>query len=94
MQGLAAGPRVLLLDEPSVGLSPAIVSDVYRFLRGLRDANGELAIIVAEQMTGQLLSVADNAIVLDHGTIRVAEKAAKLRDSPDIAAIYLGTYPE
>ena len=89
-QALAAAPRVLLLDEPSVGLAPGVVSDVYRFLDRIRAEHPTMAIAVAEQMAGPLLAVADRAVILDHGAVVVEDNAAALRDDTRIAEAYLG----
>ena len=90
-QALASGPRVLLLDEPSVGLSPVVVSLVYRFLDELRRGLPDLAILIAEQMAGPVLAVADHVVVFDHGGVAASETAAVARQSSQIREIYLGS---
>ena len=64
-QALAANPRVLLLDEPSAGLAPTIVSEVFTRVRELRDEG--LAILLVEQLASQALAIADHVTVMDNG---------------------------
>lgn len=65
---LMAGPRVLLLDEPSLGLAPVLVENVLRTVRHLADSAG-LAVVLVEQVVGQALSVADHVYVLRSGSV-------------------------
>jgi branched-chain amino acid transport system ATP-binding protein len=87
-RGLMAHPRLLLLDEPSLGLAPFLVQEVYRVLTELR-AQGH-TLLVADQNARQALRVADLAFVLEAGQVtRSGSGAAMLRD-PAVHAAYLG----
>lgn len=88
-QALAADPTVLLLDEPSAGLAPAIRSEVFATARGLRDEG--LAVIVVEQLVDVALDVADSVSVLDSGRIVSSGPPEQYRDGELLQSIYLGT---
>ena len=87
-RGLVAKPKALLLDEPSLGLAPAMVEELYAILGELRDDG--VTILLVDQMATMALSVADYAYVLEQGQV-VAEGSAKdlLKDERLIDA-YLG----
>jgi branched-chain amino acid transport system permease protein len=87
-RGLMAKPKVLLLDEPSLGLSPAMIGELYDALAALRDEG--VTILLVDQMANLALQVADRAYVLETGTIVKAASAAALRDDKELAAAYLG----
>ena len=87
-RGLMAGPRVLLLDEPSLGLAPLLVREIFDALARLR-ADG-LTIVLVEQMAAQALALADRAYVLASGRITVAGTAAEVRADPGVIQAYLG----
>jgi branched-chain amino acid transport system ATP-binding protein len=87
-RGLMAKPKILLLDEPSLGLSPAMIGELYDALAALRDEG--VTILLVDQMANLALQVADRAYVLETGTIVKAGSAAQLRDDKDLAAAYLG----
>jgi branched-chain amino acid transport system ATP-binding protein len=86
-RALVQRPRLLLLDEMSMGLAPAIVADLFRLVGELRDDG--IAVVMVEQFVGQALQVADRAVVLEQGTV-VAAGAPDELSSDDIAAAYLG----
>ncbi|MDE0804403.1 MAG: ABC transporter ATP-binding protein [Acidimicrobiales bacterium] len=86
-RGLMAGPRVLMADEPSLGLAPIIVDAIYDLFRSLL-AEG-LTLVVVEQYVGVALALADQAVVIDRGAVALAGKAADLADSPDVWRVYL-----
>jgi len=88
-RALAAKPRLLLLDEPSLGLAPKITAQIMGLLRDLRDRTG-LAVLLVEQNVRGALSVADEGIVLNLGRIAAREKADKLADDADLRHAYLG----
>ncbi|MDX7950631.1 ABC transporter ATP-binding protein [Lichenihabitans sp. Uapishka_5] len=90
-RALVASPRVLMLDEPSAGLSPLFVSDVFARLRTIRDTG--VAIVLVEQNVRAALKVADRALVLVEGRNRHEGPAKTLADDPAIAALYLGGAP-
>jgi branched-chain amino acid transport system ATP-binding protein len=87
-RALMARPRLLMLDEPSLGLAPLIVAEVFRLIESLK-AQGA-TILLVEQNARKALAVADTAHVLEGGRITRSGPAAVLRDDPDIVAAYLG----
>ena len=87
-RSLMAEPRLLILDEPSLGLSPLLVEQLFGLIRRL---HGEgLAVLLVEQNVGQLLEIADRAYVLENGSLRFAGRPAELLASPDLKRAYLG----
>jgi branched-chain amino acid transport system ATP-binding protein len=87
-RALMAGPKVLLLDEPSTGLAPKAVAELYRQLSKLKSAG--LTIVVTEQQVPLALSLTDRAYVLEQGTIRLSGRSADLLGDPSIKKAYLG----
>jgi branched-chain amino acid transport system ATP-binding protein len=87
-RGLVARPAVLMLDEPSLGLAPILVADLYDLLAELRDEG--TTILLVDQMAALALSVADRAYVLQSGSIRQSGRAADLRADPAVVEAYLG----
>src|SRR5215475_8068642 len=87
-RALMARPRVLLLDEPSAGLSPVIVGQLVKIVRGLHDRG--LTILLVEQNVGVAAALAERAHVLVNGEIAVSGPAADLLTNPEVLASYLG----
>ena len=87
-RGLMARPRLLLLDEPSLGLAPLIVQQVFQIIAGIR-ARGTTVLLV-EQNAHMALSVADRGYVLETGRLLVAGKPEELWGNPQVRAAYLG----
>ena len=87
-RGLMARPRVLLLDEPSLGLSPLFVRQIFDVIGRLR-AEG-ITILLVEQMAAQALALADRAYVLEGGRITLEGPAASVREDPAVIQAYLG----
>lgn len=87
-RALMAAPRVLLLDEPTLGLSPAMVQRVAEVLVTLKERG--LAILLAEQNLTMALSVADRGVVLERGAVVANGPAAEMRDDPAVRRAYLG----
>ncbi len=87
-RGLMADPRLLILDEPSLGLSPLLVEELFTLIRSLRD--GGLAVLLVEQNVGQSLEVVDRAYVLENGAIRFSGLPSDLLGSDDLRRAYLG----
>ncbi|HEX4866177.1 MAG TPA: ABC transporter ATP-binding protein [Acidimicrobiales bacterium] len=86
-RALMARPRVLMADEPSLGLAPIIVDAIYDLFRALlRDG---LTLVVVEQYVGVALALADHAVVIDRGVVALAGPAAELAESPDLWRVYL-----
>jgi len=85
---MMAKPRLLLLDEPSLGLSPLFVQKLFELIREL-NADG-LAILLVEQNTGKALGVAHHATVLELGRVVMAGEPAALAADPRLREAYLG----
>jgi branched-chain amino acid transport system ATP-binding protein len=90
-RALLVEPKVLMLDEPSAGLSPKIAAEVFDNLRQVRESG--VAIALVEQSVRAALSIADRAYVLAEGRNRHEGPAAALRDDPVVARLYLGGEP-
>jgi branched-chain amino acid transport system ATP-binding protein len=88
-RALMARPRVLLLDEPSMGLAPIIVQDIFRTLRTINQAG--LTIFLVEQNVRQALKIADHAYVLETGRIVLSGTGAELLGNPKVQEAYLGS---
>jgi len=89
-RGLVSRPKILMIDELSMGLAPAIVANVLPVLRRISDELGT-AIILVEQHVQQALSIADHGLVLVHGDVRASAPGAVLRNSPEqLERAYLG----
>ncbi|WP_158817211.1 ABC transporter ATP-binding protein [Methylocapsa sp. S129] len=88
-RALMSRPRLLVLDEPSMGLAPLIVRDIFRKLKSLNQSEG-LSILVAEQNSTVALQYADRATVLENGVAVLEGPAATLRERDDVKAFYLG----
>ncbi len=89
-RALMSRPRLLLLDEPSLGLAPLIIADIFRTIRSLRESG--LTILLVEQMANQALKVADRAYVLETGRITAQGSGSELLNDPKVRAAYLGTH--
>jgi ABC-type branched-subunit amino acid transport system ATPase component len=89
-RGLMARPRVLMLDEPSLGLAPKLVEGLYDLLAQLRDEG--VTILLVDQAAVMALSVADRAYVLQSGSIVHSGSASDLRSDPALAKVYLGEH--
>ena len=87
-RGLMARPRVLLLDEPSLGLAPMLAREVFGAIERLR-AEG-VTILLVEQMAVQALALADRAYVLERGCITIEGPAQAVRENPAVIDAYLG----
>ncbi len=87
-RGLMAKPRLLVLDEPSLGLAPVLVADIFRLIAGLR-AQG-LSIVLSEQNAKLSLAIADRAYVIETGRVALAGTGQELLASPEVAERYLG----
>ena len=87
-RALLLRPRVLLIDEPSIGLSPKLVQDVMTLLRQLVDAG--TTIVMVEQNVRTALKYADRALVLEMGRLALDRPASVLLDDPDLNRLFLG----
>ncbi len=87
-RGLMAEPRLLILDEPSLGLAPLLVEEMFALIARL---HGEgLSVLLVEQNVGQSLAIAERAFVLENGTLRFSGTPAELLASADLKRAYLG----
>ena len=87
-RALMSDPKLLLLDEPSAGLAPVVVQQVFELVKRIR-ANG-LTVLIVEQNVQQVLHVVDRAYLLEAGTIRASGSAAEMLASDTIKQAYLG----
>ena len=87
-RGLMAEPKLLILDEPSLGLSPLLVEEMFALIAKLRTDG--LAIMLVEQNVGQSLDIADRAYVMENGTIRFSGTSQQLLASDALRQAYLG----
>ena len=89
-RSLMAKPQLLLLDEPSLGLAPLIVKEIFSIVRSLKQR--DITILLVEQMANQALSVADRGYVLETGKITLEGSSAALRSDDKVRAAYLGSH--
>ena len=87
-RALMGKPKLLMLDEPSLGLAPLIVREIFRIISGLRERG--VSILLVEQNARAALQVADYAYVLENGGIKMHGEAQSLRDDPRVIESYLG----
>ena len=88
-RALMARPRVLLLDEPSMGLAPLVIRQIFEIIRQInRESN--TTIFLVEQNASQALHIADRGYVMENGRITLTGKAQELLDNKDIQKAYLG----
>jgi branched-chain amino acid transport system ATP-binding protein len=88
-RALMLSPRLLLLDEPSLGLAPLVVAELFGIVRRLNEEEG-LAVLVVEQNAGLALAAARRAYVLEAGRVAVEGSSAELREHEDVRRSYLG----
>ncbi|MDR1534798.1 MAG: ABC transporter ATP-binding protein [Planctomycetota bacterium] len=87
-RALMSNPRLLLLDEPSLGLAPLMVEKVFALIRDIR--KGGIAVLLVEQNSAQALAVADRGYVLSSGRVIISGPAADLLRDPRVGRVYLG----
>ena len=87
-RGMMAEPKLLILDEPSLGLSPLLVEEMFTLIAKLRQEG--LAILLVEQNVGQSLEIADRAYVMENGSIRFSGTPTELLASDSLRQAYLG----
>jgi branched-chain amino acid transport system ATP-binding protein len=87
-RALLLRPRVLLVDEPSIGLAPKISQEVMGMLRMLTD--GGTTVLMVEQNVRSALAVADRALMLEMGRLALDQPAATLLDNPNLNRLFLG----
>jgi branched-chain amino acid transport system ATP-binding protein len=87
-RALMSGPKLVLLDEPSMGLAPVIVAQVFDLVRRIRSEG--YTVLIVEQNVRQVLKIADRAYLLEVGRIKASGSAAELSASDDIRKAYMG----
>ena len=87
-RGLMSDPKLILMDEPSMGLAPLIIQEIARTIRSLKDDGA--TIVLVEQMASVALKLADRAYVLENGRIKLSGTGAELARNPDVRKAYLG----
>ncbi len=87
-RALMSGPKFLILDEPSLGLAPVIVDDVFEIVRKLYEQG--VTILLVEQNVRKSLEIADRAYVMEHGRIVMSGAATDLLENEDVKRAYLG----
>jgi len=88
-RALVARPRLLLLDEPSLGLSPLLVQEIFRIIQRINREEG-VAILLVEQNAHMALEVASHGYILENGKVVLDGPAERLRQDPDVQEFYLG----
>lgn len=88
-RGLMARPKLLLLDEPSLGLAPKLVGTIFSTIESLNREQG-MTVLLVEQNAYLALKVAHRGYVLETGRIVLSDTAARLRENPRVKAAYLG----
>jgi branched-chain amino acid transport system ATP-binding protein len=88
-RGLMSRPKLLMLDEPSLGLAPLLVEEIFAILKRLNQEQG-VTILLVEQNVAMALAIADEGAVMENGKIVLSGPAADLRDNDDIKEFYLG----
>ena len=88
-RALMARPRLLMLDEPSLGLAPMVVREIFRIVRELNERDG-LTVLVVEQDARIALDTASTAYVLEVGRVAVEGPSAELRENESVRRSYLG----
>jgi len=87
-RALMSKPRLLLLDEPSMGLAPKIIQNIFKIIGDIRESG--TTVFVVEQNAAQALRVADRGYVMENGRIAFSDLASNLLDVPRVRAVYLG----
>ena len=87
-RALMGAPKLLMLDEPSLGLAPIIVADIFRTIGELRAAGG--SVLLVEQNAQAALQIADRIVVLDFGTKIAEGTPATIKSNPEVIKAYLG----
>ncbi len=88
-RALMSAPRVILLDEPSLGLAPMLVEEIFQIVQRL-NREQQLTVLLVEQNAAQALAIADHGYVMETGRIVLEGSAEQLRDNADIKEFYLG----
>ena len=87
-RGLMSHPKIMLLDEPSLGLAPIIINTVFNLIQEIRDTG--VTIVLVEQNAKKALEICDCAYVLENGVIKLSGTGRELLNSPEVVSAYLG----
>ncbi len=87
-RALMTRPRLLMLDEPSQGIMPKLVDEIFKAITNIRDSG--VTVLLVEQRLSESLEIADSAVVLKTGRVTLRGKAAEIRNHPEIRSAYLG----
>jgi branched-chain amino acid transport system ATP-binding protein len=87
-RALLLEPKLLLVDEPSIGLAPKVIAEVFAILHDL--ARGGVTVLMVEQNVKSALAVSDRAVALEQGRVAIQGPAQAVRDDPRIGALFLG----
>jgi branched-chain amino acid transport system ATP-binding protein len=87
-RGLMASPRLLILDEPSLGLAPVLVEEIFRLVHGLKEQG--ISIVLSEQNARMSLGISDRAYVIETGRVVMTGSGGDLLNNPEVAERYLG----
>ncbi|AIN94148.1 ABC transporter ATP-binding protein [Treponema putidum] len=87
-RALMASPKILILDEPSLGLAPIIVKEIFKMIRKIRDEG--ITVLLVEQNAKMALSISDRGYVLETGKIRLEGKSEELLNNEEVHKLYLG----
>ena len=88
-RGLMGKPKVLMLDEPSLGLAPVVVNEVFRTIRRIKEEG--ITVILVEQNAKKSLSISDYAYVIENGRVSMSGTGSEMLENPEVAAAYLGS---
>jgi branched-chain amino acid transport system ATP-binding protein len=88
-RGLMARPKLMLLDEPSLGLAPLLVQEIYEIIRRI-NAEQKMSILLVEQNARAALGIADYGYVMENGRIALGGPAQRLKDNQDVQEFYMG----
>ena len=88
-RAMMAGPRLLMLDEPSLGLAPLLVKDIFDHIKRLNEELG-LTVLVVEQNAKRALDIADHGYIMEQGRVVLEGSADELKGNPDVKEFYLG----
>jgi branched-chain amino acid transport system ATP-binding protein len=88
-RALMSRPKVLALDEPSLGLAPLVVTEIFNTIRKLRESSG-LTILLVEQNANRALAIADYAYIMENGRVVLDGTSEQLRRNQDVREFYLG----
>ena len=87
-RGLMSKPKLLMLDEPSLGLAPILVREIFNVVNQIK--NEGMTVLIVEQNVRQTLAISDRAYVLENGSITLEGTGAELSSNPHVQAAYLG----